>query len=55
MALHVWRRYRQVDCPACGVVWAHAPARLLGGIWWIVCPNCGEQRWRAVRAKERHG
>lgn len=41
-----WRRYCAVRCPCCGT-YANLLARLAGGEWWIVCPACGECRWRA--------
>lgn len=50
-----WRHYRRVACPCCKRTWKTAPARLVEGRWWIDCPSCGEQPWRAVLSEADYG
>lgn len=42
-----WRIYRYADCPMCGVWRSRIPMRFLDDVWWLDCPQCGEQQWRA--------
>lgn len=43
-----WRVYRcAVDCPSCGNWWLNRPLRFLGGVWWLKCPICDDQQWKA--------
>lgn len=42
-----WEIRRNVDCSNCGTWWRYGFVRFLGGVWFVLCPVCDEQRWHA--------